>query len=185
VPPEVPEPRLVLLVAGQALTERETDVIYHGETGLADIALTVRAAVMDIGPYRQRFDFIAVTGMSGVLIGAPVAIALDIPLVVVRKKGDTSHSWRPLINGTDADGKYLFLDDFISVGNTFRRLVNVLSAHDSNPEYAGCYLYEHRQMSWDGDGIIAYAHLHDPAKWCVSVSPLAEHDPELHLADAA
>lgn len=160
-------------------------MIYHGENGLADIAQTVKEAVRDISPYKRRFDFIAVTGMSGCLIGAPVAVALGIPLVVVRKKGDTSHSWRPLINGSAAFGKYLFLDDFISVGTTFRRLVNVLSNEDPNPEYAGSYLYEDRVISWDGDGIVSYRHLHDPAKWSVLVSSPPETDPELHLDAAA
>lgn len=158
-------------------------MIYHGEKGLADIAVTVRDTVKDIGPYKNRFDFIAVTGMSGVLVGSPVAIALNIPLVVVRKKGDNSHSWRPLINGDFAYGKYLFLDDFISIGKTFRRLAKIMSEHNSGPEYAGTYLYENRWLSWDGDGLVSFSHLHDDSKWCVSINPPGDDD-HLHLEAA-
>ena len=150
-------------------------MIYHGESGLADIGDTVKQAVMDLGPHKSKFDFICVTGMSGALVGAPVAIRLGIPLVVVRKPGDLSHSSRLMINGGAAHGKYLFLDDFISIGMTFRRIHRFM-ADLKSAEYAGSYLYENRILSWDNDdeAVVCYSDLDDDNLWNVYVRAIPD-----------
>jgi hypothetical protein len=135
-------------------------MIYSGHTGyLDDIASTVRDVTDDLKPHKQRFDFLAVTGMSGVLVGSPVAIRLHRPLVVVRKDRDICHSGgEDLINRVEANGRYLILDDFISMGNTYRRLRERFDTEElaGRTRYAGTYLYSDHMLSWEGDGLIRY-----------------------------
>jgi hypothetical protein len=135
-------------------------MIYSGHTGyLDDIPETVRKAEEDLRPFKHRFDFIAVTGMSGVLIGSPAAIRLRRPLVVLRKENDSSHSWgQDLINSDAAKGRYIILDDFIAGGSTYRRLRQRFDEGwmGDHTRYAGAYLYSERIISWDGDDVIHY-----------------------------
>lgn len=134
-------------------------MIYSGHQGyLDDIAVTVREVEQALRPHKQRFDFIAVTGMSGALIGSPAAIRLRKPLVVLRKDDDHHHDGNDVINAAMANGRYLIIDDFISLGTTFDRIRQRFDKFEFavHTRYAGAYLYSDRLLSWDGDGLIAY-----------------------------
>ena len=134
-------------------------MIYSGHQGyLDDIAATVREVELALRPHKQRFDFLAVTGMSGVLVGSPVAIRLHRPLVVLRKEGDACHSRDNLINASQAAGRYLILDDFISLGCTYDRLRRRFDTYElaMRTRYAGTYMYSDGLLSWDGDKLIDY-----------------------------
>lgn len=100
----------------------------------ADLAAAVGAATETIAPNVDDFDFIAVQGVSGMSLGFPLALALDKPIVVIRKEceiqNQNSHSHR-LICGDDEDlivpnGRGLFVDDFISMGDTRRRVASAI-----------------------------------------------------------
>lgn len=60
-------------------------MIYGGKEGFADLNEVVREGVKDLSPHRFDFDSIAVSGTSGIAVGAPLAVMLDKPLVVIRK----------------------------------------------------------------------------------------------------
>lgn len=119
-------------------------MIYSGNPDLTDLAEIVAAAVGSIRPVCNAFDYIAVTGMSGVMVGAPIAVQIDKPIVLVRKDSDKSHSSRA-ISG-DARGKYLFVDDFISTGATVRRLIDALAPEGGI--MVGGYFYHHEMSSY-------------------------------------
>jgi len=72
---------------------------------------------------RKGFNMIAVQGVSGMAVGFPLAVKLGIPIVVVRKPGEDSHSGNDAITGEPVKGKRcLFVDDFVSMGHTRARV---------------------------------------------------------------
>lgn len=100
-------------------------MIYSGtKSGLDDLADIVKQAVDDLRPHKQEWDSIAVTGCSGMLVGSPVSLALNVPLVVVRKEYDRIHSHCSglIINSSNIGTRYCFLDDFIGTGDTRDRV---------------------------------------------------------------
>lgn len=67
------------------------------------------------------FDSIAFRGMSGALIGPPVALRMNKDMIMVRKESDDTHSPFP-VEGRSNINKYVILDDFASSGNTVRQI---------------------------------------------------------------
>jgi adenine/guanine phosphoribosyltransferase-like PRPP-binding protein len=117
-------------------------LIYSGYKGLSDLEQVVSRTARALEAHRERFDSIVVTGMSGVVVGAPVAVATGIPLVIVRKKSDQhhNHDGGEIVNVDAIGASYLFLDDFKSTGATLRRVRGVIHYHDG-ARYAGAYYY--------------------------------------------
>jgi adenine/guanine phosphoribosyltransferase-like PRPP-binding protein len=116
-------------------------MIYDGLGGLDNLQATVDQTVMNLRLHADEFDFIAVRGCSGMLVGAPVSLALDKPLVVVRKPDEKSHQWGGcVVNVNRARGRYVFLDDMVSSGMTRDAVVEAL-ADIAGTEYAATYLY--------------------------------------------
>jgi adenine/guanine phosphoribosyltransferase-like PRPP-binding protein len=64
-----------------------------------------------------RFDAVAFRGMSGALIGPPVAVRMNKSMIMVRKDNDRSHSSH-LVEGDRSVKRYIILDDFQSTGTT-------------------------------------------------------------------
>ena len=103
-------------------------MIYHGiradEGGrgtFKDLEDEVVAAVRQCEG--KKFDVIAVQGVSGMSLGFPLALRLGKDIIVVRKRSDISHSDPETITGVIVRGKRcLFVDDFVSCGNTRRRV---------------------------------------------------------------
>lgn len=96
-------------------------MIYNGRRDLTDLNQVVANVITEIQDRipSDSYDSIVVTGISGVMVGAPVSLALRKPLVVVRKETDDSHHGAGIVEGYAAIGdRYLFLDDFISTGKT-------------------------------------------------------------------
>lgn len=117
-------------------------MLYHGMSGLADLGPTVANAVADLRPVSRRFDTIAVTGLSGIVIGLPAAMELDKPLVIARKPSDEHHGCSLVENLAGLGLRFLFLDDFIQDGTTARRVVSLLERYGS--KHAATYLYARR-----------------------------------------
>jgi len=113
-------------------------MLYHsGDHDLHGLAETVTQAITDLRPFLDRFDSIVVTGMSGVVVGVPVALALDKPIAILRKESDDSHSaFEPWINVRAMGKRALFLDDFVANGDTRRRVEKNAPAR-----IVGDYLY--------------------------------------------
>jgi len=76
----------------------------------------------------EDFDSIAVSGMSGVIVGVPVAMRLGKTCVVVRKDEEKSHAGNRPINLKNAGTRIVFLDDFVSKGNTLRRVHRTIAS---------------------------------------------------------
>jgi len=120
-------------------------MIYHGvqpfdgygiHSDLSDLAPVVRKCTARLRVHLSQFDSIAVSGMSGVVVGSPVALRLAIPLVIIRKPADRHHNGETVVNEHRA-GRWLFVDDFIASGATWERVRAALGA-----DCAGFYLYE-------------------------------------------
>jgi hypothetical protein len=98
-------------------------MIYHGNMeSLVDLEKNVRCVTRGLREHAGEFDFIAVSGMSGVLVGAPAALRLHKPLVVVRKNEDANdhHLGGTVIGYPEARGSYVVVDDFVCSGKTLR-----------------------------------------------------------------
>jgi len=76
----------------------------------------------------KDIEYIAVTGLSGLIIGSPVAFLCNKRLIVIRKGTEESHADYDVegIPNSGAD-KYIILDDFISSGNTINRIYNEIN----------------------------------------------------------
>jgi adenine/guanine phosphoribosyltransferase-like PRPP-binding protein len=135
--------------------------------GLDDLGEAVERTVKALTAEAHRFDFIAVRGCSGILVGAPVSLRINKPLVVVRKPDENSHGYGKsavLVNADRAYGRFLFLDDFISSGATERAVLEGLQKHAPEATYVGSFEYCRRytadtegQFIWqtDDDDVLA------------------------------
>jgi adenine/guanine phosphoribosyltransferase-like PRPP-binding protein len=101
-------------------------MIYGSGGDLRDLRAVVERAITHLSQHADEFDSIAVRGMSGVLVGSPVALHLDKPLIIVRKPGEQRHSPDLVINKHNAGRRFLFLDDLISTGETRREVGRAL-----------------------------------------------------------
>lgn len=80
-----------------------------------------------------EFDAVAFRGMSGALIGPPVALALGKTMILVRKPDDDSHSGMT-VEGDKSAQRYIILDDFKASGRTKRTMIEEIRefAPDAN-----------------------------------------------------
>lgn len=107
-------------------------MIYHGKTGsLDDLDKVVRKATKKLRPHKDEWDSIAVTGISGVVIGVPVSMRLKKPLVIVRKQGESIHS-SMAVNHKNMGERVLFLDDFVCGGGTRKRVKEEVTRRNAN-----------------------------------------------------
>ena len=74
----------------------------------------------------RDFDSIAFSGISGASIGFPVAAALGVPVIYIRKECDSSHFGKGCIEGVLNSKKYLIIDDFIASGKTVAYIAAVI-----------------------------------------------------------
>jgi hypoxanthine phosphoribosyltransferase len=105
------------------------------------------------------FDTIVVTGTSGTLFGPLLAHIGRKRLVLVRKVGDGSHSSRVIEGQVNNGDKLVFVDDFVSSGETARR-VNSEMLHrwnDGEWKWAGAFF-------WNSDPNFGFAEQQN-AEW--------------------
>lgn len=92
---------------------------------------------------RRKFDTMVGTGMSGALVIPRLADALDVDFVLVRKPSENSHSSQ-LAEGW-LGKRWIFVDDFVSSGVTYRRIARVMRELAVNEqtalEFGGIYQY--------------------------------------------
>ena len=92
-----------------------------------------------------KADAIAVTGKSGISVAFAALMEVNFPLIVVRKRGETTHG-SPIEGSGDVDvRRYLVLDDFVSSGNT---VVEIVSRLDEYADLQGGHI--------DCAGVIEY-----------------------------
>jgi len=111
--------------------------------GPGNLAGFVEHALDALTPHASEFDSIAVRGVSGVIVGAPVAVLLGKPLIIVRKDDELSHAHNNahrVSNGRFAGRRYLILDDFTITGATIQEIEAQMTAH-TPAQAAAWYLY--------------------------------------------
>lgn len=85
------------------------------------------------------------TGLSGAMAVPMLAKALDTRFCIVRKESDRDTHSRSRFEGNMRDGdRWMFLDDLICSGKTFRYVYEMMHNHcDTNGRYpfTGAYLY--------------------------------------------
>ena len=73
---------------------------------------------------RLKFNTLAVSGHSGIVLATLLAAKLKMPLLAVRKDGDNECADSCRVNGTRLrECRYLILDDLISSGRTVKRIL--------------------------------------------------------------
>ncbi len=117
---------------------------YGSLEGLKD--LTDRTG-SELNAHASEFDSIVVRGVSGLLVGSPVALAIDKPLVIVRKPNEDCHDSREIVNAEALGTRYIFLDDFISSGTTLKACCEAIKDYAQEhkfvpPSRVASYLYE-------------------------------------------
>lgn len=93
---------------------------------------------------RERYDAIAVSGHSGLVVAGAVAYILQIPVIAVRKKGDGAMGDDRRVNAilTKEHTVYAFVDDLIGGGTTLRNVVDrVQEMFSKATECGGIVLY--------------------------------------------
>lgn len=87
----------------------------------------------------DNFDAIAYRGMSGAGVATTLGYILNKPLLMVRKKGVTSHTNR-LVEGATKAKRLVVVDDCIATGETLaitvREIINKRKCEDNNEEKA-------------------------------------------------
>jgi len=78
-------------------------------------------------PKKSKVHAIACCGLSGLLVAAPVSVELGLPLIVVRKEKETTHSefkveYGILPTKSNVPVNYVIIDDFIDIGATINRI---------------------------------------------------------------
>lgn len=127
-------------------------MIYHGAHNYRemdtfnDLRVTVAQAVEDLRDV--DFDSIAVTGVSGMAVGFPLAAQLGKRIAVLRKDGEDNHSCEKWAGHAGLVGRTIIVDDFVAGGDTYRRLRTALDAfpgaYNEVVEYVGSYMYRDR-----------------------------------------
>lgn len=77
-------------------------------------------------------DAIVCRGVSGISVAFPVGLRCSVPVVVVRKPRDGSHS-RYRTEGTYSFNSYVIVDDFILSGTTLREISAGVVRHAAGP----------------------------------------------------
>lgn len=126
----------------------------------AEFADTVKRAKRLTWKAQQfhQFDFIVFTGNSGAAIAGILADYLSLPLTCVRKSGDNSHFAHDggVVEGWLRGEQYLFVDDFICTGNSFKKVRLSLEDEIPDAECAAILLYSSGNRS-SYDGIPVYS----------------------------
>lgn len=86
----------------------------------------VRNLVKLLKPHVDKFDTIVFRGTSGALVGPAVALALDKPMLFIRKPSSDSH-YSGICEGNVVTENYVIIDDFISSGNTLRAIKGAIA----------------------------------------------------------
>jgi adenine/guanine phosphoribosyltransferase-like PRPP-binding protein len=92
---------------------------------------------------------IAITGVSGMVIGGIISYITGIPIIVVRK--ELSHSVN-YVECPDGDsgyerGNYVFVDDFVGSGETLTRVTKMIAENTGYGVCAKVYIYNYKMHS--------------------------------------
>lgn len=95
------------------------------------------------------FTHIAVSGVSGCVVGSAVALRLKKNLIVIRKDNDGSHSFTKVEGYPDESFQYIILDDFVSSGYTISQIYRKINmCCEDSAYFCGVYQYLTGYKSW-------------------------------------
>ncbi len=121
--------------------------------GFSDRAVVLSTLEGVLVQHRAAFDGLICTGVSGMLFAPSLADRLCCPLAVVRKPGESTHSY------TKVEGyrvpRVIMVDDFVSSGDTVRRVYDAL--HGIPMRLVGILLWRHRGLLCLSEDVIALA----------------------------
>lgn len=100
---------------------------------------SIKLAVRALELWKDDFDAVAFRGMSGALIGPPVALAMNKTMIMVRKPDEDSHAIidRVLVEGDAGARSYIILDDFVSSGKTAYAIKESIKQFAPDAEFLG------------------------------------------------
>lgn len=95
----------------------------------------------------RKVDALAYTGSSGAAAAYVLGVALNLPVVYVRKEGEPSHGSKVESNATKSIKNYLIIDDFICSGTTVKNIVSGIANYAKEtrvkePTCVGVFLYQ-------------------------------------------
>lgn len=109
---------------------------------------------------QYEFDAVAFTGVSGMLIGPGIAMALDKTMIVVRKEDGNCDSEGNMIRHSrlDVEGdlgarRYVVVDECIATGDTYNRIVQKIKETGCKAECIGAIT--EWDVRWGRTGLIA------------------------------
>lgn len=114
---------------------------YFGESAfdhdqlIADAARTLSSV---------KFDTLIGQGVSAAVVLPTLAHFFHVKFAVIRKPGENTHHSGRFIG--DIGRQWLFVDDFISSGQTLAQVYDVVQQVAPTRTFAGAYLYNDRQM---------------------------------------
>lgn len=93
---------------------------------------------------KLKFTHIAFTGSSGCAMAYIISMLTGIPLMYVRKDGESSHGYK--IEGLGECESYIILDDFICSGETVRKVIRKVTEkcttrNEEVPQCVGVAVY--------------------------------------------
>jgi adenine/guanine phosphoribosyltransferase-like PRPP-binding protein len=117
---------------------------YDTQNGLSDLNRTVQNTVRALQPHVGEFDSIVVQGTSGLVVGSPVSLLLNKPLVIVREDEQLRrcHHSRDVENALHVGRNVLFLDDQVSTGATLTDVEEKLALY-TDANVTASYLYQY------------------------------------------
>jgi len=110
---------------------------------LIDVSKLIAKKISD-DKVKLKINSIAVTGVSGLVVGGVVSTITRLPLIVVRKS--PAHSPRRIeyADNIGRELRYCFIDDFISTGATLVRIAKTIYLErdsGATPKLIKAYLY--------------------------------------------
>lgn len=99
------------------------------------------------------FDYVIMTGVSGITFGAALCYCMDKCPIVIRKQDEKSHATY-MIEGYPVNNPFraIIVDDFVATGKTIENIKDRIGAHMDkmrgygylihNPTIVGAYFYE-------------------------------------------
>ncbi len=99
---------------------------------------------------KERFDTIAVRGVSGLTVGAIIAHRRKVGLAVIRKASDlTTHSPHDIETPLNVS-RYIIVDDNVSSGQTIYTIVQAMTRRHPESKCIGVARYNSREdLFWN------------------------------------
>lgn len=107
-------------------------------------AFAIKAEKMIPVEVLNRVPILVATGVSGILGAGALASRLNLPVGVVRKDNDKTHSmYRVELPAVAVNSPWIFVDDLVDTGQTKTRVRKAISSIEGyRGEFLGTYLYE-------------------------------------------